>query len=279
MAEATLPAARKEAELFDLTAVVKAWAINSFYAAADKKQKKLKVTEIEFKVIWDDVVCWSEPPTFTDSHSVQLPKCHALFSTSYRNKTDGVQEYNFRTDRSTRSTAEIEITKGFTAHRELGVKFQLPNQVLEANAGFSKEISLSKTIHQCFEEEMTWGIDTRVEVQPKSTANVEVNIIEQRMTCQFAVDTRMRGRVRAICLECKRNNAFLMSIEADLGEVVKAHLDKRQPSSTPKLTNVKVEDGTPKTVVITTEGRCAFRFGVKQDVEVNQIAAPYPNEN
>ncbi len=124
-APATPTTAHQEPELFDLTGVVRAWAINSFYAAADKKARKLKVPEIEFRLIWDDIVCWSEPPVFQDSNSVQLPKCHALFNSSYRNKTDGVQEYNFRTDRTTRSTAEIEISKGFTSHRELGVKLQV----------------------------------------------------------------------------------------------------------------------------------------------------------
>lgn len=120
----------QDVELFDLTAVVKAWAINAFMDAADKKMKKVCRSSgggtgaLEVHLIWDEVVCWSESPRFEDSHSVQLPKCHALFSTSYKNSTDGVQEYNFRTERSTRSTAEIEISKGFTATKELGVKLQ-----------------------------------------------------------------------------------------------------------------------------------------------------------
>lgn len=93
------------------------------------------------------------------------------------------------------------------------------------------------------------------------------------MTCRFAVDTRLRGRIRAVCMDGRKNNAFLMSIEDDLGEVVKAHLDKPRPPSAPKLTHVKVEGtSVPKTVIITTEGRCAFRFGVKQEVEVTQVA-------
>ncbi|KAL5969433.1 hypothetical protein TSMEX_002848 [Taenia solium] len=275
---------RQDAELFDLTAVVRAWAVNAFMAAADGRTKKDVcgggggVTGcLEVQLVWEDVVCWSDAPSFADSHSVRLPKSHVLFSTAYRNNTDGVQEYNFRTDRSTRSTAEIEISKGFSAHRELGVKLQLPNQILEANAGFSQEISLTKATRQCLEEEMSWGIDTRVEVQPKSAANVEVNIVEHQMTCRFAVDTRLRGRIRAVCMDGRKNNAFLMSIEADLGDVVKAYLEKPRPPSAPKLTHVRVEgSNAPKTVVITTEGRCAFRFGVKQEIEVTQIVAPYP---
>lgn len=130
-APAPIAPSRPEAELFELIAVVRAWAVNSFLAAADKKTRKRvcacgnNVGGLEVEIIWDDIACWSETPTFADVNSVQLPKCHALFNTAYRNGTDGVQEYNFRTDRSTRSTAEIEISKGFSAHREIGVKLQV----------------------------------------------------------------------------------------------------------------------------------------------------------
>ncbi|VDN98172.1 unnamed protein product [Rodentolepis nana] len=272
-----------ESELFDLVGVIRAWAINSFVESADSKTRKQVcitgkgVGNLGVEIVWDDIVSWSEPPNYEDKKSFQLPKCHALFSTAYRNGTDGVQEYNFRTDRSTRSTAEIEITKGFNAHKEIGVKLQLPEQILEASAGFSQEISLSKATRQSVDEEMSWGVDTRVEVQPQSTANVQVNVIEHQMTCRFSVNTRLRGRIRAVCVDRRKNNAFLMSIENDLGDVVKAHLDKIRAPTAQKPTNVKVEgSSTPKTVIITTEGKCAFRFGVKQEVEVTQVRAPYP---
>lgn len=271
---------KPEAELFDLIDVVRTWAINSFVESADRKTRKQVsisgkgVGNLGVEIAWDDIAYWSEPPNYEDKKSVQLPKCHALFCTAYKNGTDGVQEYNFRTDRSTRSTAEIEITKGFNAQREIGVKLQLPEQILEASAGFSQEISLSKATRQSVDEEMSWGIDTHVEVQPKSTANVQVNVIEQEMTCRFSVITRLRGRIRAICTDRRKNNAFLMIIESDLGDVVKAHLENLR-SSAKKPTNVHVE-GTSKTVIITTEGKCAFRFGVKQVVEVTQVKAPYP---
>ncbi|VDM27505.1 unnamed protein product [Hydatigera taeniaeformis] len=107
--------------------------------------------------------------------------------------------------------------------------------------------------------------------------SLKVSIVEHQMTCRFAVDTRLRGRIRAVCMDGRKNNAFLMSIEADLGDVVKAYLEKPRPPTAPKLTHVKVEGScTPKTVVITTEGRCAFRFGVKQEVDVTQVLTPYP---
>lgn len=122
-----------DAELFDLTSVVRAWAVNAFMAAADKRTRQRvcggakggNLGGLEVHVVWDDVVCWSEPPNFADTHSVRLPKCTALFNSAYRNNTNEVQEYNFRTDRSTHSTAEIEISKGFSSHREFGVKLQV----------------------------------------------------------------------------------------------------------------------------------------------------------
>ncbi|VDL62604.1 unnamed protein product [Hymenolepis diminuta] len=273
---------RPEAELFDLIDVIRQWAIDSFIKSADKKlRKQVGITErsigsLGVELIWDDIVCWSETPNYADTHSVRLPKCHALFTTAYRNGTDGVQEYNFRTDRSTRSTMEIEISKGFNSSREIGVKLQLPEQILEASAGFKQEISLSKATRQSVDEEMSWGVDAHVEVQPKSTANVQVNVIEHQMTCRFSVDTRLCGRIRAICMDGRKNNAFLMNVQTDLGGLIEFYLDKEKRSHPQKLSHVKVEGtAAPKTVVITTEGKCAFRFGVRQEVEVTQVEPPY----
>lgn len=69
-----------------------------------------------------------------------------------------------------------------------------------------------------------------------------------------------------------------MNIEGDLAGVVEAYLKKPRPPSAPKLDHVRIEGTTtPRTVVVTTEGKCTFRFGVKQEVEVTQVQAPYPS--
>ncbi|VDK82676.1 unnamed protein product [Dibothriocephalus latus] len=166
---------KPELELFDLTAVVTSWALNAFIATRTRAQRKVKIDDLEIKVNWDDVHCWSEPPQFSDSNTVTLPKSHSLFSTNFRNNTDSEQEYNFRTERATRSVAEIEISQGFTSRKEIGIKLQVPNQILEASAGFSHEISLNETSRQTVEEELNWGVDTRIVVPPHSTAEADVS--------------------------------------------------------------------------------------------------------
>lgn len=74
------------------------------------------------------------------------------------------------------SSAAVYITQPYCIYFiKIRFSFQLPEQILEASAGFSQEISLSKATRQCVDEEMSWGVDAHVEVQPKSTANVQVS--------------------------------------------------------------------------------------------------------
>ena len=37
---------------------------------------------------------------------------------------------------------------------------------MEANAGFKKEMTLTNSEGETVEEEMTWGVDSQIEVQP-----------------------------------------------------------------------------------------------------------------
>ncbi|BHF72513.1 hypothetical protein SprV_0401558000 [Sparganum proliferum] len=273
---ATVPE-KPELNLFDLAAVVKSWALNAFIATRTREQKKVKIDDLDIKVNWDDLHCWSEQPQFSDCSTVTLPKSHSLFSTNFRNNTDNEQEYNFRTERATRSVAEIEISQGFISKKEIGIKLQVPNQILEASAGFSNEISLNETTRQTVEEELVWGVDTRIVVPPHSTAEAEVKVLEEKMTTKFALETKMHGRIRASVLDSRHDNRHLKYIENDITSIVSEHLARPRPKGKAALTNVVVqpltEGSDQKVVVITTKGRCAFRFGVKQNVEVNQVSS------
>ena len=117
------------AELFDLAGVLRIWAIDTFKGAADRRSIQScggnKLSGLDVKLVWDDVLAWCDAPRFEDENSILTPKSTSLFKSAYSNNTDGVQEYNFRADRSTRSTAEIEISKGFISHREFGIKLQV----------------------------------------------------------------------------------------------------------------------------------------------------------
>lgn len=115
-----------ETDAIDLNSIVSRWALDMFtITAVDKRQKKLKQDEIELKFNWDGVASWSEEPVFEETKCLPHHKSNALFTTTFKNDTNIEQEYNFHTERSTRSSAEIEVSKGLTSTVEVGVKLQV----------------------------------------------------------------------------------------------------------------------------------------------------------
>ncbi|CAH8585795.1 unnamed protein product [Dicrocoelium dendriticum] len=261
-------------ELFDLSSEIKIWAYDTFVLTATREQKKIDLSDLDLRIIWEDVTVNHEAPEYFDNSVCRLPKAHSLFSTTFRNNTDTEQEYSFRTERCTRSVAEIEIQRGVNISKEIAIKLALPNQLLEANAGFRHELSLSCTSRQITEEELSWGVDTRITVPPRHSATAEIKIAEEQMTTQFKLLTTMEGRIRATFLDTTRNHAFVKYIQGDLASIVEKALAKGRPSSNPggqhpQLWTETRKNGT-KVLLIETSGKCTFRFGVHQMVEVNQ---------
>lgn len=264
------PPSKQEAELYDIQADVKAWALNTFYQVATKKQRKLNANQLDLRLIWDDIVVTHSDPEYSDNRVAAVPKSHSLFSTTFRNNTDSEQEYSFRTERCTRSVAEIELSRGLVTSRELGLKLTLPNNVLEANAGFHRELSLNSSTRQSTEEELSWGVDTRIPVPPKRCAFAEVKVKEEQITSAFRFVTTLHGRMRAV-FYYKQN--FICCVEGDLGTVIESELRSRTPRKDGSRPHVWVEprkNAPGKMVLIETSGRCLFRFGVHQEVEVSE---------
>ena len=47
----------------------------------------------------------------------------------------------------------------------MDVKLTTPGSILEANAGFHRELSLTEIEGQTIEEELTWAVDSQIEVR------------------------------------------------------------------------------------------------------------------
>ncbi|VDQ05845.1 unnamed protein product [Trichobilharzia regenti] len=50
----------------------------------------------------------------------------------------------------------------------------LPSSIMEANAGFKHEISIGSSTRQSTEEELAWGVDTRISVPARHSASAEL---------------------------------------------------------------------------------------------------------
>ncbi|KAH9581831.1 hypothetical protein MS3_00008848 [Schistosoma haematobium] len=274
----------KETELFDITNQLKLWAINMYHLTATKDQKKYDPIELILRILWDDIHVNNEKPEYYDNNRIKLPKSNILFSTTFKNNTDSEQEYNFHTERCTRSIIEIEIQKGVIITKELSLKLALPNSIMEANAGFKHEISIGSSTRQSTEEELAWGVDTRITVPPRHSAFAEVKIEEEEMNCCFRLKTSMYGRIRILFLDPIHDNTLIKYLEGDLGTIIQESLKsdrfkQNNHEQNSYLWTESMVNSNQRIFYIETIGKCKFRFGVHQFVEVNQKVHLENNNN
>ncbi|CAH8645010.1 unnamed protein product [Schistosoma rodhaini] len=267
----------KEPDLFDLPNCLKLWSINMYHLTSTKEQKKYDPIELVLRFIWDDIHINHDKPEYYDYITMKLPKSYVLFSTTFKNNTDNVQEYNFHTERCTHSIAEIEIQKGVILSKELSLKLALPNSIMEANAGFKHEISIESSTRQSTEEELAWGVDTRITVPPRHSASAEVKIDEEEMNCCFRLRTSMYGRLRVLFLDPIHDNTLIKYLEGDLGTIIQEslksnHIHQNGPDQGSFIWTESMLKSNQRICYIETWGKCKFRFGVHQFVEVSQKA-------
>ena len=184
-----------------------------------------------------------------------------LFKTTFRNNTDHEQEYSFKTERRTQSSCEVEIEKGVSYGEELGISLKLPSEVLEIGAGFHRAVSVTKTTQQSFEQEMLWGVDSQVKVQPHHMTTAELVIHEDQFTGNFNMKTKLSGKVTVGITNLRDNNAFIKSIEGDIVEILRREVAENGLQG---LTVGK------HSVTYVTVGKCDMRYGIEQFVNLSE---------
>ena len=91
-------------------------------------------------------------------------------------------------------------------------------------------------------------------------------ITEEEFKGKFVVRTRVQGRVRVAFYNLKDNNSFITAMEGGMDQIV-----AEAAKSGLIQGDTVVSDGATRSVICKTAGRCAFRYGLKQDVIVDQV--------
>ena len=254
----------------DIQRVVEEWAKDYFERKANRSEKKIIAKDyLAVEVDWKRVKFIDEEPVY-DPHPPKVgagtPKHNILFHTTFSNKTDKVQKYHFETVRTTKSSCTVEIEKGYTKGVEMSVTLKTPGEILEANAGFHRELSLTNIEGETLEEELSWGVNSEMSVPPGMRAQAKLVIKEEEYKGTFSMQTTILGRVRVVFLNLKDNNSFLKAAEADLYQIIQWGMAEKIVLAD----NIKV-DQKEKSVICSTKGKCHFTYGIKQDVEVEQF--------
>ena len=235
MAEAASPrsSGQQTTAFLDIDKVVTNWAWGKYDDKPTRKQKTLREKEqkkkrpyIGIKIDWSDCefidsTAWSEIADEQRSGSagsgnqlraarVTGSDVNVLFETEFTNNTESDQMYTMRVEKTTRSTCSTEVESGVTKGYEMGISLKLPEEILEMNAGYKKEVSLTTTSGESFEEELTWGAESEIKVITGSIAHAQLLVKEKRQSGEFVVTTSIKGYVKVTFTNIRDNNSFLV---------------------------------------------------------------------
>ncbi|CAH1801175.1 unnamed protein product [Owenia fusiformis] len=233
-----------------------------------KEIRRLRPDQIEVdlgfkKVIREDVTKPGlEDSDLTDDGPQEAPVL--LYKTEFRNSTTGEQEYNISAQRTTTSECQVVVEKGHTIGGEVGITLKL-GDIVEAGAGINKEISVNKEVGETIQNEMHWGIDTKITVPKNKRVIAEVNVREKQLTATYDITSTLKGQVVAKFLNTKDNNAMIVCFRESIHKIIE--WAKKKYSSAMKHVTV---DSTSKTVSLASSVTCKFRYSVQQHVVITE---------
>ena len=295
--------------LLDIEKAVTEWAWNEYVDTENRKQKKLRKKEEKNKgmyvgvtIDWSDVKFHDETKwpridqeMFDENENKEsggsgeassqltgLKKdlsqnpdqgaTHAsiLFHTKFTNNTEDDQDYTMKTEKTTTSTCSTEIENSWSKSWELGVTLKTPGEIFEANAGYSREVSLTKTEGETFEESLTWGVESQIKVKSQNIAEAQLVVNEKKYSGDFVVMTTISGMVYVSFTEIRDNNSIIKATGNEFYDIIKWYIDReRRKARVYEYVNFKDTD-EGQYIEVTTKGKCKFRFGIKQEVVVHQ---------
>lgn len=247
-------------EVVDLGSIVTQWAKTMFDITKNKEQAKIHRDHLQFTINWNRVKFTHSDPDYTDKQRTPEPKSQVLFRTFFTNETNQDQEYSFKTERTTCSSCEVQLERAVTIGEEVGLNLKTPCEVLEVSAGFHREVSVTKSQGQEFEQEMTWGVDSLIKVPPHTKTTAELVVSEAQLAANFKMSTTVSGRVLVSVTNLKDNNSLVTTIEGNIAEIIKREMENG-------LKGFQVEKNI---VRYTTKGQSNFRYAVEQNIRLHQ---------
>jgi hypothetical protein len=274
----------------NLEQVVKDWAWRRFEKRANRKELRLLAKErrasegspntggayIGLSIDWSEVLFedhtdWSCLAD-AENHNEGGISANVLFHTKFTNNTKEAQEYTMRTEKTTTSTASTEIETCVTKGFEIGVTLKSPCEVFEANAGYKREMSLANIQGDTFEEELHWGVESLIRVKAGHEAEAALIVKEKKQSGDFIIHTQISGTVFVKFTNTRENNAVILQTGHTVADIVEEFLEKqRRKGQAMDFAEVKAEkEGAEKKLFVKTKGRCDFRYGVQQEIRVDQ---------
>jgi len=258
--------------IVDLDEIIEKWVWKMWeLSKRSREDSKYRREELDVKLNWKRVNFWQSEAVFCRPAQLRIPKSQILFKTHFSNNTDREQEYSLRAERSTITTLNFTFLKGFTKEKEGCVTLKLPNEVLEVGGGLRHEQRVDYGKDTTFETQMNWSADSAIRVAPHSRANAELCITEEEYSADFSVEVRFSGRISAMISTRNNTGGYYKYMEGDILSIVSEALRTGSLGASAGQFEIFEQTQTVRTIL---NGKCAFRYGIEQHVNVEQEKLP-----
>ena len=249
-------------EPVDLEVVIRRWAEMMFNETKTKEQSRIPKEALGYNINWKKVHFVHGEPEFFDAEKPPKPKAHVLFRTFFTNRTSQDQEYSFRTSRVTSSTCDVVMEQCYTIGYEMNISLKTPCEVFEANAGFHRELSLTKATGQSIEQELSWEVDSQIKVPRGNKTTAELVISEDQFSGNFTLASSISGKVLVTVTNNRDNNSLVKVIEGNIVEIIRG-----MKSMDKGLNSFQINKNVATFV---SRGHCNFRYAVEQHIKLHQ---------
>lgn len=212
---------------------------------------------------WSGVKFIPEEPEYSEEVKDQV-KSNILFESVFCNNSNKEQQHSLKTEQQTTATCKSSLTKGYTTGFNVGLSLASPAAIVGTTAGFSKGFSVENAFETEDQKTMTWAAEGVLLVEKESEVTAKLQITEQKSTYSFTTRVAVKGAVLVEFYK-RKNNEYLMHYKADMRTIL---VEKQDKIKTEKG-EILVED-REGTAYLKLGGKCVFKYGIKQEIIINQ---------
>ncbi|XP_014663649.1 PREDICTED: uncharacterized protein LOC106806281 isoform X2 [Priapulus caudatus] len=240
-----------------------AWQRVESWPKSEKKLRKLASKHISpTDINWRHFRS-SQTTLWHDEQRAPAPKSHVLFSAIFTNTTPAggdSQTHNLKTERTTRSSCTVSVTKGMTYGAECSVKLAPPNPIIQANAGFKAEYVMQSSNAETFEEQLTWSVDSEVPVPANTQTRAELVLEEDEYVGTFTQTRCLEGELH-VAIRSHKDQSLLATVHGDVCDILDGVKGFR----------IERSDAGAGKVYFETKGKVKCRYGIRQHLKMSQM--------
>lgn len=215
----------------------------------------------EFEVINDNTSWKQNPKGKSAAKFGEESKAQVIYQSTYVNKTNGEHEQNISMQRSTKNICKAFVTKGYTKGINVGLKLAVPGDVANLTTSFGYSVNLTDNSEESTEETMTWGSDCKVKVPKGQRMSAKISVTEKEYNATFRMKSTIYGTVH-IAIHSRADDRLVRSIDAPFMQIMRWYCQKEG------FKDCSIKE---KGVEWEINGKCFFRFGVEQTVEIQPV--------